>query len=133
MAWPGRRIADAVQRYPIVVTEMYCSTDLCPVREVTVRIKDYDRVFDDSSLPCCPICHGALKVHWVRTWPEQIEEEERSARVSVNEQIQRRDHGPVVNLGALSEGLPDSEPDKLSGDEEMCLACMGLGTVPISG
>jgi hypothetical protein len=84
------------------------------VREVHIRIKDYDH----DLLPLvrrrglhCPVCGGVLAVHWARTAAEQDQADETDARRSVNAQLYARDHARadglvLIPLSAYHDRLP---------------------------
>lgn len=94
--------------------EAYCRHTGCPVREVTLQIKDYDRelVAAVQGLPGqalqCPVCRRPLVVHYARPATESAKRAEAEARMSVNRQMFVRDTGspfcPVDRM--LDERLP---------------------------
>jgi hypothetical protein len=78
----------------LLTLEGYCRGD-CPVREVTIAVKDHDRdllALVGARGLSCPICGRPLTLHWVRTRAEQYEADAREARCFVNTQIYQRDH-----------------------------------------
>jgi hypothetical protein len=74
--------------------EGYCDGTRCPAREVRLWLKDYD----DEAIALiarhgllCPLCGAVLTIHGVRTRNEQHRHAETRARMSVSEQMYRRD------------------------------------------
>ena len=74
--------------------EGYCDGTRCPARDVRLCLKDYA----DQAIALiarhgltCPLCGAALKVHGVWTRNEQHRHAEARARMSVSEQMYRRD------------------------------------------
>jgi hypothetical protein len=97
--------------------EVYCENPRCAVREAEIRVKELDDTTPAALR--CPACRRQLKLHHVRTLDEQIREDERDARSSVNAQLyverERRRLGDpdalvAIPLGAfLDDCLPVRE------------------------
>jgi hypothetical protein len=53
----------------ILRMELYCDLGSCPIRELEVHVKDFERDFltmvEERGMPC-PACGTPLKCHWVR-------------------------------------------------------------------
>ncbi len=102
-------LADARGRNKLGVfigrAELYCENPACPLREITIVIKEFDGKLGGGL--CCPNCLRQLKPHHVLTLEEHDYDEERMARVSVRAQLYARRHGPSIPLGML---LDDSLP-----------------------
>lgn len=95
----------------LVVAELYCRNAGCPVREVTIRIKDYNNQITEHTKPLqCPVCESHLAVHWAMTFAEHEIWKEREAVMSVNLQRYRRDHdvgdGPLPMSAMVDRTLP---------------------------
>jgi len=78
--------------FEMYVTEIYCSSKNCNVRESQVRTKD----FGDNREPKqwhCPACGSKAKVHWRRTAREHEVEELKVAVVRVNLALLLRESG----------------------------------------
>lgn len=72
--------------------EFYCENQACDIREVTIRVKEFNYDPPHVRGPFrCPNCGDGLKFHWVRNSEEQGTEEDRKARFLVNLQRARRD------------------------------------------
>jgi len=71
------------------VTQIYCESVDCNVREVEVRTKDFDQV--DPREWYCPACRKPAKIHWRRTAEEYEAHENRDAIGRVNMQLYARD------------------------------------------
>lgn len=110
-----QRIREALGRCPVVEIEFYCPSSDCACREVTLRIKDYDDSFagliKTRGKARCPVCSQHLTLHSVLTAEEVQQRDEKEARCSVNEQIQRRASGTMLISAALM--LDDSLPAAL--------------------
>ena len=102
--------------------ELYCENSRCAMREVEVRVKDYNRehLYDrlTPNLRCswsCPACGTPLKVHWVMTRLEYRAYREREARMSVNTQRFERAHATpgerALVLVPASVMMDDSLPE----------------------
>lgn len=103
----------AAHPYFVGVLELYCPYSGCPVRTVTVDVKEHDTLTPADLR--CPACRRRLKLHWVRTLDEDEKEAQRESRRSVNAQLYearyRREHPDasviLVPLGAFcDERLP---------------------------
>ena len=86
--------------------ELYCDGDACSAREVVVHVKEHDG--PTSQRLRCPACLRPLKLHHVQTREERADDDEASARRSVNAQRWERAHpGDAVPLEVLlDETLP---------------------------
>jgi hypothetical protein len=98
--------------------ELYCHGEDCPVRTITLSLKDDANTlasFLDRPLRC-PICQSAdVALEWVRTMDEREDEWDRDARSSVNMQLWARDHRhePFLSYPASvvgDERLPPTPP-----------------------
>jgi len=87
-----RALEQARQRstLPIFIgeAELYCRNAGCSVREVVLTIKEHDGPTTPAAL-VCPACRHPLTIHQVLSLEEQRAASERSARISVNEQLYR--------------------------------------------
>ena len=96
------------------VTQIYCESVDCNVREVEVRTKDFDQV--DPREWYCPACRKPAKIHWRQTGDEHRKYRLRHAIGLVNAALYAREHpdpqfprfGTFVPFSALTlEQLPD--------------------------
>jgi len=103
----------ALDRHPILTIEGYCNGS-CDVRQVTVRVKNYDKDFSAHLQAgrdlVCPVCQTPLTIHAVRTLPEQDALDRAEARRSVNTQIAERDRGGPLRVATLAEMSNDALP-----------------------
>jgi hypothetical protein len=110
-----RTIADALARARtrtvhadlVGEAELYCESQGCALRTVTIEFKEYDCTVPPAL--SCPSCRRQLKLHHAWTLEEAQDAAEREARCSVNIQRHRRDHPGTfaVPLGVfLDESLP---------------------------
>jgi len=84
----------------------YCNNPDCAVREVEIRVKEYDDPIGQRL--GCPACGTSLTVHGVETFEERAEADDADARRSVNAQLYRQRHpDEAIPIGAL---LDDSLP-----------------------
>lgn len=56
----------------IVWLELYCDNSACPVRTITVHVKDYDRDLRDDQVFYCPMCRRQTKIHGAFTRQEHF-------------------------------------------------------------
>src|SRR5262245_46678070 len=82
----------ARERDYLLIFELYCDNSDCPTRQVSVRVKDYDRELvtlirqRPQSLQCV-VCGETLKCHWVRTQLQHGNIVARHSRSSVATQM----------------------------------------------
>lgn len=113
------RVAAARERDHLLTLTVYCESSACPVRIVTIDMKDFDRTAAPTLARGglhCPVCGAsAVSLHAVRTSRQVEAERDLVARWSVNRQMRRRDGGDdplVVSLAALADDrLPPTPPD----------------------
>jgi hypothetical protein len=89
-----RRIEAARAEHYQVFFEFYCRNQDCAVREVEVRVKDYDGDLLSAlkgRRPTCPLCAYPLALHNVAGGPSYRRQEDADARRSVNAQMRLRD------------------------------------------
>ena len=101
--------ARARNGHPIFVgvLELYCEVPACPIREITLHVKEDDGVA--LATLRCPACRDQLKLHHVLTRAERDAEDRRWARISTAVQRYERDHPNAfgIPIGAcLDERLP---------------------------
>lgn len=86
----------------------YCDTEDCLAREIEVQVKNPHR--ENCPAMRCPLC-GQLLGHQ-RAEPAEVERErrEREARMSVNMQRYRRDHGPIMPVSVFLDDRLSAEP-----------------------
>lgn len=72
--------------------EFNCENQACDIREVTIRVKEFNYDPPHVRGPFrCPNCGDGLKFRWVKDSEEWSAEEDRKARFRVNLQRARRD------------------------------------------
>lgn len=88
----------------LLTIEGYCRNSDCISREVTIRVKDYDRTLKGQppAAMMCPLCHGPLSLHWMKSTHEVWKKDQEHARQSVNLQMRVRDKGPTTELIGFS-------------------------------
>jgi len=80
--------------------EVYCDHPGCPVRTVSVEVKEHDDVTPGDLR--CPACRRPMKLHHVHTREEQYAADRLTARRCVNAQRFEKTHpGAAVPIGAL--------------------------------
>lgn len=77
----------------------YCAATGCPVREVDIRVKDYDAelmpLLRRQEGVLCPVCQTPMQVHGAATLSEHERAAAMHARMSVNGQMYERDHSGI--------------------------------------
>lgn len=94
--------------------QLYCEGPGCPVRQVDVRIKDYDHELL-ALVPklACPLCRKrSLSLHAVLTSEADAEEEAQHARGNVAVQMWERDRGPFIPVSVLLDDRLPPTPDR---------------------
>jgi len=89
-----------------MVVELYCRHS-CPLREITIEIKDHDRQLIEMLVTHggefkCVLCRKPLVIHWVMGPTEHEQYEEQHARMSVNYQIERQRQIALTGFGSVS-------------------------------
>jgi hypothetical protein len=89
--------------------ELYCENPLCDVREITIRVKEHQGDLPYARGPfTCPACGKSVIAHWAMDHLSHAIQENRDARILVNIQRYRRDHGPAVPAAVfMDDSLPE--------------------------
>ncbi len=86
------RVREALKRSRLIVLHLYCQRSECAVREVDVRVKDYNEdfihVFGASGGGICPSCAGALKLHDVLTAEDEYEKRSPNRPLTIIQRVQ---------------------------------------------
>jgi hypothetical protein len=88
--------------------ELYCDDQGCNVREVDVKLKEYED--ETPSRFLCPSCRAPLKLHAVLTLDERRRADEAEARANVNARLYRRRNPGAMGV-PLSALLDDRLPE----------------------
>ena len=107
-----QRVVEARRLDSILYIRCYCESGQCPVREFTIKVKDYDDMLLPFRRPLCPLCGSHdTSVHWAHTLDQHERYEESAARKSVNLQLWRRAH-PGDTMFPASAWDTDSLPQE---------------------
>lgn len=86
-----------------VEAELYCRNEDCPLREVTVRIKDYEHDIDEDSEWSCPFCGEPLTTHHATSFVEKERSEVEDALwVLARELAYLHDRRDAVSLSEIA-------------------------------
>ena len=86
--------------------ELYCENQACDIREITIRVKEFNYDPPHVRGPFrCPNCGDGLKFNWVKNSEEWNAEEDRRGRFLVN--LQRARRGAVRAAREAGEEHPE--------------------------